>query len=302
MPWGYVAGAVVSGVASYASSRNNKPSVEQTPSMTPEQQAQLNRVIETLFGRSSTTRPLGVRTATGFSDGQQMSLSALEEGSMGMARNNEALRAKLMGIADAPGASDAEVDSYFGSSIEDPAIKSFKERILPEITGRFKGNAAFGSDRIAAEGKAADDLTSSLAGQRAKLKFDTRESAKNRALVATGQIPQLDNNMMAALGQIFAGHTVGQQTNQGALDREYQEAVRLQGGETENMRLILQALGMGSPNTVVNPGSNNGLALGLGNAAGNYSQLALLKWLQNNNNSGSSGSGNINWNTESGLG
>lgn len=270
MTWANVAGAAVGVIGGAMLGGGDTPSsASNMPSQTPEQQAALQQLLQLLTGRSNATTPYGGQLSAGMTGGQNASLAALEQQSMNAAEGFGNARATLDSAMNDTGTNTSE---YFRTAVEDPAIKSFQERILPSITGRFAGNAAFGSDRIAAEGKAAGDLTSSLAGARSKMAFDSQEAAKTRRLTAAGMVPGVNKTFSDMLTQLFTAQSVPQSIQQTALDKQYQEFQRQQAGGQTNINQILAALGLQPLNTVVTPGQPGfltGMAPGFGQALAN---------------------------------
>lgn len=308
MSWAIVAGAAVSVVGGAVANRQNKPaSVSNESAITPEQHAALRSLLDRLQLPGGGVTPYNGRMSTGVTPGQQTSLAALEEQAMSSVRSGEEDRNFLrQAMADASkGTSPDTINSTFRDTVENPALKTFNEQTLPGVSKRFKGNSIFGSDAREAERRATMDLGDSLTSSRAKFSFDATESAKDRALRAalggTGLLQQGGRNNVQSMLDLFGAHGMIAGQEQGGLDRGYQEFVRQRGENNTNIQHILQAIGMGTQNTVVNPGQPGFLtsaAPGIGNA---YTQ-----WMLSRMGKGGSGTtpagGGIDWSLDSGMG
>jgi hypothetical protein len=286
MAWAAVAAAAV-GVVGGAIANRNKGSggsvstAENKTALTPEQQSALQQLLGQLTGRTNATTGYGGPLSASPNTGQNKSLAALEElamkqagGGPGTTDEARGTLSKFMHESDDPEATNER----FRHEVQDPAMQSFQKELLPMITSRFKGNAAYGSDRTMAESNALGTLGTGLAASRSKMAFDTSEAAKSRALQAAGMVPGMDASMADILFKIFGAQSGMQGVEQAGLDRNYAEFLRRQKGEETNINQILAALGLNTVNTVVTPGQPGAFtaaAGGFGNAAGQY----LGKWL-----------------------
>lgn len=213
------------------------------PTITPEQQQLLNSLIARLGGSNSATTPYTAPLVAGMTPGQRTSLEALEQAALGNSQNPNFAQANRT-VSEAQTAGPEDFTDYFNKSVQDPALKDFREKILPDVTRRFRGSAGFGSDRMAADRQATDDLTGSLAGQRAKLAYESRESAANRRLQAAGMVPGLQGGETSALVAALNAGGVAQGTEQNRLTANYQEFQRQNAGESQRIQEILAALGV----------------------------------------------------------
>lgn len=108
-----------------------------------------------------------------------------------------ALQAALSGT-EMPGVSEA-ARGYFGTSIAEPALARFEERIMPQMrhaqaaTGTMGTGAAMGTRE-----RMGTDLARGLASAESQFVFQQQESARNRALSA---IP-VAQSMGGFLGQL----------------------------------------------------------------------------------------------------
>ena len=160
---------------------------ETLSTLTPEQQALLQQMIEQLGG--------GADLAGGnfLSEAENTSLAGLEERAMLRAtggieqESNEALMELISGRG-----SPGDFTDFFETNVRDPAVRDFRENIQPGISRQFGGSSFFGSERAKADRDASDDLISSLTQSRSKLAFDERTAASDRLMKAIGLAPQLD--------------------------------------------------------------------------------------------------------------
>lgn len=283
MPWGYVAGAVVGAVANNVLKDDpggTAPGATDRPSMTPEQQAALQQLLARITGRSNATAPYTGSMSAGPNSGQRLSLAAMEQMAMNQAGGPGSEGQARDTLGKAMSDTGTDVGDYFENAIAKPETARFKNDILPSITARFKGNAAYGDDRLKAELGGAEDLMRTLTGKRSELTFNAKEAAKNRALQAAGMVPGMDQSRMDMLFKLFGAQSGAQSIEQQALDRQYAEFIRQQKGEETNISQILAALGLQPLNTVVTPGQPGFLtsaAPGIGNAATQYALNYLTK-------------------------
>ena len=232
-----------SGVRDFLFGRKPSASTSQHPTMTPEQQEALRGLLSTLTSRTSATKPYGGSLSAPIRPGIGTSLAAMEELALNPDRMGQT-RDTLSRYMNKDNVNDPR--EYYDRAIADPAIKEFQERIMPEITGRFRGNAAFGSDRIEAERRATEDLTKTLAGRRSELEYNAREAADTRALQAAGLMPGVEQSNLQALTALLSGQLNVQGLEQQGLDRQYLEFIRQMGGEEKNIEQLLAALGLRS--------------------------------------------------------
>ena len=110
-------------------------------------------------------------------------------------------------------------EEYFQTNVYDPLTEQYEEEIAPQIKSRFAPSGFYSSQRLEAEQNASEDLLDALSRDRARLAYESRESALDRALGAA-----------QAGGQIG----VGQQANavragSSALDASVREAASMRG-------------------------------------------------------------------------
>ena len=175
----------------------------------------------------------------------QMSLSGLE-GLMGAGPTSLSnLIQQTLSSAMTRGPED--YDKYFTESIEKPALKSYKEDVMPAISREYAPSGFWSSQRLEQEEKSSEDLLGFLTEERAKTGYEARESDLNRQLAAVGLAPGAGDFLLKMLS---AG---GAETarEQGDLDRSYSEWQRQQGDEENRMRMILAALGITAAENVV---------------------------------------------------
>lgn len=277
MPWGAAVGALVGAVANSALAPDTPASASNRTAQTPEQEAALRQLIAHITGRTSATSTYGGPLSTGVTPGMRMSLAALEQQSLNGAGPGGMDEARST-LSRTMGDTASDTGDYFDKAVGNPETKRFMDEILPAITSRFRGNAAYGKDRTTAELKGASDLAGTLAGKRSEMVYNAREAAKNRSLTAASLVPGFDASKADLLYKLFGAQSGAQGLDQAALDRQYSEFVRGQKGEETNINQILAALGLNTVNTVVTPGQTGFLtaaAPGIGNAATQYAMRYL---------------------------
>lgn len=276
MPAAMVASSMLGGGSE--SEANNVP----TETMTPEQRALLTKLLAELDAggplldqtqATSYTEDLTAKT----SGLENLSLSALEQQVMNLvdpkSLGNTA-KDTVKGVMNSP----FDVNSFndmFNKSVSDPTTRDFAERVMPELTRRFRGNATFGSDRMNVERQTAEDLGRTLTWQRAKASFDTQEAGKNRQLQAASLTPALEKSGMDTLMAALTAGSVPRGVAQSDLTAKYNEFIRQQSGKKDQQALILAALGLKPFENITTvtpgqPGFIQGMAPGIGSAAASY--------------------------------
>jgi hypothetical protein len=181
-PLGGIAGTVLGGVLNGGGSKGSD--VAQVGTFTPEQQQMMKLLAEQLTQRIGASGELSQQGMASYAD---LLGTALPEYNTN-AGFDSALTAALSGAPMMTG-------DYFNKVVAAPAMREFNEVTLPGLREDYVGSGNFWSQaRANAEGKAATDLATNLAGQQAQLEYAARESAANRqmgalstALQAAGQ-------------------------------------------------------------------------------------------------------------------
>jgi len=223
--------------------------VQSLPTMSPEQQATLNRLLkefnvgDTLEGGG---QPFGGQLTAGVSDLEGLSLEALEQKILqratgeGAGAEAETALTKMLQTGGAP----VNFEDFFQKAIRDPAVQDFTEMILPEITRRFGSSGAFGSDRVAAEQQATQRLNKELVGARSGLAYQTQSDAQERILKAIGLTPGVETADTENLLKLMAGGALPREIEQARLTAEYGEFQRQQDEKARRLNQVLAALGL----------------------------------------------------------
>ncbi len=159
-----------------------------------------------------------------------------------------------------------DIDPYFTTGVQDPMLKAFNERIVPNIEKKFAGNQNFfGGDRIGAVDRAQEDLFSSLASARANAvlsEFDSTRNAKLQGLQTASDISTLPQRETAGnLANLLTTLTAG-----GVPRQQQQSGVDL---ESSRINQLLQLLGLNTTeNITTTSGGSSGNLGGIANLAG----------------------------------
>lgn len=286
MPWmgvaaGVLGGALLGGGGDALSGSKSSSETTPTVTMSPEQQALLKKLLAELSGggpltEKSTATPYTGSFAAPLSSLQNTSLAALEQAAMNQVSGGDpTIKAAAKAVQDATSGEPVDINSYFDASVANPTIKQFQDRIIPDLTKRFSGNAAWGSDRMLAERQATEDLGKTLASSRSTMSYQALSDAKNRALTAASFAPAIAGAPTDILTKTLTAGAVPQQTVQTDLAGQYAEFVRQQQGKTEKMNQILSALGLKPFENITTvtpgqPGFLQGAASGVGSALTSY--------------------------------
>lgn len=265
---------------------------QQLPTLTPAQRALLDNLIAgsrsnpDIAAVNRGTQPYKGQLAPDLSGLEKTSLAALEQLAMNAASpgGDSTLQAARGAVERAATGDEAfnmeEFDRFFGESVAAPMLDMFKREVLPELTRRFSGNAAFGSDRREQELLATQDLGKTLTSERAGAAFKTKEAAKDRALTAAGIAPSLTGAQTQQLLSLLAGGGVEREAEGAKLSAAYNEFLRQEESKTKAFDRALATLGIRPFENVTTvdpgqPGLLQSLAPGVGMGLG--SQLG--KWL-----------------------
>lgn len=264
-----------------------KATNQQLPVLSPAQQNLLNQLVGMAGGELGKTGPAYTgKLAPDMGKLEKTSLQALENMALEAAGPGgdttlQSARGAVERAANADEAFDLEgFNQMFGESVAAPMLDMFKREVLPELTRRFSGNAAFGSDRREQELLATQDLGKSLTSSRADMLFKTKESAKDRALTAAGIAPNLTGAQVNQLMQMLVGGGVEREVEGNKLTAAYNEFLRQRDERSRTFDRALGALGIRPFENVMTvdpgkPGLLGALAPGVGAGLG----MGLGKWL-----------------------
>lgn len=242
----------------------------------PEQQALLARLIQELMGGGDLTAVGDEGSAypgqltAGMNRLQNTSLAALEEMAMQQVGGSDSTTKAAKGAVERAASGDfdeAGFEQMFKGSIQDPLIKEFREGVVPEITRRYSGNAAFGSDRLNSERMAVGELGERLGGTKADLRFKMQEASKARALQAAGLAPGLagiTGQNADVLTKLLAAGGEVRGVEQQRLTNEYNEFLRQKQSKADALaKAIALAMGKTIDNQSTSVSGSGGLVKGL---------------------------------------
>lgn len=259
---------------------------KQQPTLSPEQL----RLLQQLLGQSGAnpdlaslsqgTQPFGGKMAPDLSRLENTSLAALEQ--MALQAASPGGDPSISGARETLGRhmeedtfDEAAFDEYFGEAVAAPMLDMFKRDVLPEMTRRFSGSAAFGSDRMTAERGATQDFMKTLTGERAGQAFKTSQAGKDRSLQAAGMVPGVVGAQGNQLMQLMQAGAVPREVEGTKLSMDYQEFLRQQESKRKAYDRALALLGI-QPHENTNivkpgqPGLLQGVAGGVGAGVGKW--------------------------------
>jgi len=252
-----------------------EPSIEtQTlPTLTPEQQKALNQLLPQLSGAEP--RRFGGDVNVEASDLSQFSLAGLEDRALALSDPNResdifsASTDTLLKLLDFEG-QQAGVNDFFNTNIRDPALESFREEVLPNISRSFGGSNFFGSERQGADQRAQEELIDSLTRSRSDINFRSDQANRDRALQALGlssQVSGAKTNELLSLLQAGETQTGLAERNVG---REFQQFLAEAGLDDTQIQQLLAAIGVPGIENIVTalPGSEGFITQFLAAAAG----------------------------------
>lgn len=220
--------------------------ISQLPTLTPEQQQQLKKLLGGL-GLPSDQEILGEKIETSSLQGLEgLSESLTMEGGL-FGETSSALIEALQGGAQ-------DFDEFFQTNVKDPLLETFREDIQPDLSRRFAASGFRSSDRLQQESRATEDLLQALTRGRSELAFRTEESARDRSIRAAGIAGPAGRSQAGTLIDILGAGG---------------------GRRRERIQQLLAALGIqGTENlaavTPGQPGLIQGLAPGIGEGIGTF--------------------------------
>jgi hypothetical protein len=253
-----------------------KPSIEQTSTLTPEQQALLKKLGVTLEGQVGKgvdayegqmyAGPSGLnqtvfnylnQVMSGTDSSTSRANSAIDTM---MAKYTDPIEEKLF--------DPSYINSYFESGVKAPAMRDFTETVLPGIAEKYASKNAIRSGAMTREMMdAATNLETNLAGQLSNLLFQGSESHATRELqrklgmegissTAMNQIIQL--LMKQPLDTLVTALPIAQQEQTFAQDPLTEAFSKWQMSQAYNnpwLQYLSPALGVDAIQNIVKPGS-----------------------------------------------
>ena len=228
----------------------SKPSssTKTAPTLSPEQQRALNETLlpfltgtplESVQGEAFPGAE-GFQFTQPLTSGETTSLAALEQQA-------------LQGVQPTEGANfltqffqfDQEgFDEFFEASITRPLLESFERDILPTITRRAAGTGnLFGTETQGLIERAGENLTDTIASQRAIQEFQARQSGQDRALSAATTTEQLGAaGFESARAREFDAAQLQSQQGIQQAGQQIQAALGLEAAEAERATVQLQQI------------------------------------------------------------
>ncbi len=241
------------GMAASKAGKERKPSVQKFETLTPEQK----RVAEA-FEKYLTPRiGKGVETYTepvvaGITPSETAALSRLR--TLTGTQYPEVTSTYLDYLKGRPlyEISPDITKQYYEEAIAKPAIREYKERILPLIEeGYIGGPGYWSSPRALARERALEDLSESLLAKRAELVYSDElsrrkalESAAERALTAGRGLRELTGEEFTRAKQTLQAEALPRILEQAQLDWNYREFLRTRPESAPYLQYALQFLGI----------------------------------------------------------
>ncbi len=270
----------------------SKSEASQLPTMTPEQTALFN----TLLGKSKTALTGGTPSYPGqmYTPQNQYETSYLNsvggDPTQNAARDQAYLN--VLGAKPAYEIDPAAREKYYQESFYNPAMREYKETILPQVLESASGAGFRSSDTLNQMGKSAADLETNLSAKRAELLWNDELSRRNALESAFGRQASLvgspSNIMTGVPGEMASAGTYARQI---ANEKVAADLSRWLGGETidgkaspysgPEIQLAMALLGI-TPYTyaqqteTTNPGIITSFLSGAGQGAG---QAGMTKFL-----------------------
>lgn len=160
--------AAVAGQLISSSMSSDTPTTGQVNAMSPEQRQKLNQLFAAMG--KPTSENLGFDQYSGSDRAvldqlSSTSLAGLEQYAMDLVSGTGQQGEARKFLADQ--LKPDLTGELYTKGVEEPTLKTFQDRLLPEVTARFGGSAAYGSDRRQQERLLTEDTTKTLEAGRA---------------------------------------------------------------------------------------------------------------------------------------
>lgn len=274
-----VAGSVVGGMLDKETGEEASSSTQQAPRLTPEQQELLRKMIAELMGQGSfQTTPYTGDLVADLSNLEKTSLTGLEQRALELMSGgnrmdktaNDALVRQLSGQPIA-------TDDFIKTNVEEPATRYFRESLLPELEGRFRGSNLYSGQMREQEMRGVRDVGETVNRTSADIRFKSAQDAQSRVLAALGLYPEVSTLPLAQLGMTLEAGGIPRGVQQAKLSSQYDEFLRQQKDKTAR---LLAALGVPATEniTTVNAASP-GIFGGQGSSVGYLTGRQIAKYL-----------------------
>ena len=228
-------------------------STTETELKTTGQQDMINKMLQIYGSQVGNYQSYQGERVAPFSDLQRSVLGSMESfGSTGPPLSGEtgqAIKGVLSGQTGAKKLEGGDIDSYFKTAFQDPAIYNLRENINPSIDEAFAGPGFFGSARSNARVDAAQDTSRWLGEQRGGLEWDVLnrnqgldEARADRTLSAFGPAMQYSMQPIDVAKELFGFGAAEQTQKQRELEGAFQKFIddnRITDPETLNVLMTL---------------------------------------------------------------
>lgn len=205
--------------------------------------------------------PSGGVLAPGLTSGQMTSLAALEQQALGGNSGLQDAKGTLSKIIRSGDSGSGDFENFYQSSILDPALKDFSEKVQPAIGRKYAESGFFSNERRRADETAGANLMDSLHRQRTGLALGARE----QALQAMGLLPSFDALERAPYWDVLRAGEYSRGVDRELIEAERQEFLRRFVDQPDKrIAQVLAALGLNTFQNFasVTPG-NEGLLAGI---------------------------------------
>jgi hypothetical protein len=200
---------------------------------TEEQKRLLQELVSQIDSDFATGAPAFTEEFPGIQPGQATSLAALEQAVLGNGETgsgtatNRSSNIALQKMLETGGGFDPDAFSqYFDQAVQAPALESFRENILPNISRGTAQSGFFGSARREADLKGQEELIDALTQARAAGQYNAREAGLNRVLQASGLAQSSRAGDIDAMTRLFGAETVSRDVLTQQYEAKRQEFTR----------------------------------------------------------------------------
>lgn len=213
--------------------------IESRPTISPAQQKVQTQLGDVILNRlMGEIAPLGI---------ENISLQALEQLALNAVSGEPTVNMiSQKALQDIMTRGPQDIDEYFRTVIQEPALRDFNRDVIPAIQERFAPQF-FGGERRESEARATEELLRLLTQERTRVGFEARQADTEAILAAAGLAPAASLADTSLLTALLGAGTGFRESLAGERSRRIQEGLAFQGTPTQENIAITTPGRAGSP-------------------------------------------------------
>lgn len=250
-----------------------KTKLSVAPTVTPEQATAYSSLLGNLTGGGGGSTPYPGALGVDLSGLEKTSLAGLERYAMDTASGatNQTLNNSNDALNQILQSGPQDIQDYFTQTVENPALRDFRENVQPAISRRFAPNNFYSSDRLRADDLAGRNLTENLTTNRSNIAYKAYQDNQANKLSALGLAPSIAGARGNILSQLLAAGGVSRDAALTNQKLNYDEFVRQQTAAEDKKKALIAALGIPQyENIAIQKGGSTGIAPSLASGVGAF--------------------------------